>query len=91
MLAASTAWTGRDLAHGSISSARLLSLTRGLLSGLPPYLLFKPPLKRTAIRQSSLHRTQLVGRLSELLRDLRPLEVAQERRVHDVVVGSNVT
>jgi hypothetical protein len=71
-------------------AASILALARGLLPGLPAHLLFEPPLGRAAGRCDSLLSPQLLRSLPELLRDLRPLEIAAERRVLDVVVGSEL-
>jgi hypothetical protein len=87
---ASTASAGSDRVHGCLGPARPLTLDPGLLLGPPAHLPFQAPLGRATGGDGSLLGPELAGSLLQLLCDLRPLEVAPERRVLDVVVGSEL-
>ena len=85
--AAGTASTRTDLARGGTGAARPLALGRGLFPRLPAHLSLEPPPLR---RASGRFGPQLLRGLFDLLRDLRSLEVAPERRVGNLVVGGEL-
>ena len=87
LAAARTPPAGCALGRESTNATIVLALPRGLLLRLPAHLPLDPPFLRLPIRRDSLRQPQPLRNLLQLVRHIRPLEVIQQGRVSDSVVG----
>jgi hypothetical protein len=86
--AARTASARRALGRDLPCATGILTLPPSLLLRLLAHLPVKPLLLHAPLRGDSLRQPQPLHSLLELFRNIRPFEIVAERRVLNVVVGS---